>query len=141
MAVSRVPEHCYVDTNVVLRYLLGEPAEQAAAARDLFRRAGEGEMVLGLHPAVLAEVVYVMCSPRALGGGRGEVVAVLRELLALPGVQTPDSGRVLDALRRFETTRLDWVDALLLAHTSDAVVYSFDGAMQKAGARRPGGPG
>ena len=139
--MSRVPEACYVDTNVVLRYLLGEPAELAAGARDLFRRAGAGEMVLVLHPAVFAEVVYVMCSPRALAAARGEVVPVLRELLALPGVQVADRGRVLDALRRFETTRLDWVDALLLAHTPAAVVYSSDDAMRRAGARRPGDSG
>lgn len=136
-----MPDACYVDTNVILRYLLGEPAEQAAAARDLFRRAGRGEVVLQLHPAVFAEVVYVMCSPRALGGSRGEVATVLRELLALPGVQVPDVGRVLTALRRFETTRLDWVNALLLAYSPDAAVYTFDEAMQRAGARRPGEPG
>ena len=56
----------------------------------------------------------------------------------MSGVHVADRGRVLDALRLFEKTRLDWVDTLLLAHTVDAVVYSFDQAMQPAGARRPG---
>jgi len=134
---TSVAETVYVDTNVVLRYLLGAPADQAQVARDLFRRAAVGELAIIIHPAVFAEVVYVMCSGRALGGKRAEVSPVLRDLVNLPGVATADRGLVLDALLRFEATGLDWVDALMLAYAREAGVFSFDKAMQRAGARNP----
>ena len=39
-----------VDTNVLLRFLSGEPAAQAQAARKLFSRAAAGEIVLDVSP-------------------------------------------------------------------------------------------
>lgn len=130
-------EHVYVDANVVLRFLEGRPESQAAAAMRLFQRAEAGQVAVEIHPAVMAEVVYVLCSPRSLGLERALVSARLREFLSLPGVYVPDLDITLGALQLFEAGTLDWVDCLLLARCADATVYSFDERMQKAGARPP----
>ncbi len=44
-----------VDTNVLLRFLSGQPAAQAAAARKLFAHAANGEVVLEISPVIVAE--------------------------------------------------------------------------------------
>ena len=137
MAWGAVSEHVYVDANIILRFLEGWPEHQAVAALRLFRRAERGEIVIELHPTVVAEVVYVLCSPRSLGLERRQVAAWLREFLSLPGLSVPGLPATLKALEIFESGALDWVDYLLLAHTPDATVYSFDEKMQKAGARPP----
>lgn len=127
----------HVDANVILRFLLGEPERQARKAEALFQRASQGGLSIRIYPAVLAEVVYVLTSPKLAGFPRTKVVGVLRELLTLHGVETVDLDVVLGALQRFEETRLDWVDCLLLAFSPEIPVYTFDQAMIAAGGYLP----
>ncbi|MBX6378996.1 MAG: PIN domain-containing protein [Clostridia bacterium] len=128
-----MPRTAHVDTNVILRLLLGEPEAQARAAETLFTRAAQGELTVRVHPAVLAEVVYVLTSPRLAALPRARVASVLRELLGLEGVEVPDLEATLAALRYFEETSLDWVDCLLLGYATETPVYTFDEAMIRAG--------
>lgn len=126
-----------VDANVILRFFQGEPPEQAAAAERLFAQAGQGAWRIVVHPLVVAEVLYVATSPHGLGLARPQAVRDVRDLLQLPGIDVPERARLLDALRRFETTNLDWVDCVLLSYAADQPVYTFDRAMWRHGARRP----
>lgn len=119
------------------RFLQDHPPEQALAAQRLFDRAAAGEFQIVVHPSVLAEVVYVASSPHGLGLDRTQVASILRQFLNLEDLVVPDLPYVIDALQRFETTTLDWVDALLLAHSADCIVYSFDKQMLRAGAVAP----
>ena len=52
-----MPGVVHVDANIILRLLPGEPDGQARAAEALFARAEQGEFIIRIHPAVLAEVV------------------------------------------------------------------------------------
>jgi predicted nucleic acid-binding protein len=128
----------HVDANVILRLLLGEPEHQAQEAKALFERAAQGALTVVIHPAVLAEVVYVLTSPRLAALSRSEVADALRGLFALEGVEVPDLDGALGALRRFEETTLDWVDCLLLACAPQIPVYTFDRAVLAAGGLLPG---
>ncbi|MBX5468205.1 MAG: PIN domain-containing protein [Firmicutes bacterium] len=136
--MSEAVRRAHVDANVILRLLLGEPPEQAQAAKVLFERAARGELVTVIHPVVFGEVVYVLTSPRLGAHPRTRVAEVLRGLCALPGVEVVDLDVVLRALRRFEQTRLDWTDSLLLAYAPAVPVYTFDRAMIAAGGLLPG---
>lgn len=127
----------FIDANVILRLVRGEPADQAQAAVGLFNRAAGGEFLLIIHPTVLAEVIYVLTSPRVADLHRPKVAAALRSLFGLDGVEVPDLDRTLEALRRFEATNLDWVDCLILSHSTGTAVYSFDQKMLRAGAVDP----
>ena len=51
-----------VDTNILLRFLSGEPAAQAAAARKLFESAAGGGAVLEVAPLIVAETYYTLVS-------------------------------------------------------------------------------
>ena len=51
-----------VDTNVLLRFLSGQPAAQAQAARKLFLRATAGEIALDVSPVIVAETFYTLTS-------------------------------------------------------------------------------
>ena len=51
-----------VDTNVLLRFLSGQPVAQAAAARSLFARASIGEVVLEAPSVIVAEAFYTLHS-------------------------------------------------------------------------------
>lgn len=50
----------YVDANVILRFLTGDPPQMAERAASLFRAVEQGELRLIVEPIVLAEVVWVI---------------------------------------------------------------------------------
>ena len=52
----------WVDANVLLRFLTGEPPQLAERALRLIQRAEQGEITLRLSPIVVAEVVWVLSS-------------------------------------------------------------------------------
>ncbi|MHB0874911.1 MAG: PIN domain-containing protein [Anaerolineae bacterium] len=117
----------HVDANVVLRYLVGEPAPLATRAASLFARAENHECTLVLEAITVAEVVWTLksfCRKRP-----SEIAPVLRQLLTLPGVEVPERPCLLSALMHYELERVDFGDALLAARVDEegtGQVYSFD---------------
>lgn len=115
-----------VDANVVLRYLLNDVPEQAEYAASII----EGEAVT-IPNEVLAEVVYVLSG--VYGAGREHIAQSLRELLSYRTVRCPDTPAALTALEHYESTRLDFVDCLLIGTAaSGAEVVTFDTELSAA---------
>ena len=92
-----------VDTNVLLRFLSGEPPSQAAAARKLFGRAAAGEIVLDVPTVIVAEAFYTLVSFYKVN--RKVAAEKLSLLLQQHGVRPRDERLVLHALRNSGTTR------------------------------------
>ena len=122
---------CLLDTNLVLRFLLGEPEDQATAAGRVFARAERGELELVLLPAVTAEVVYVLQS--FYKTDPGDISDALEAVLHLPGVACDEANVLQDALRRYRETRVSFIDAYLaaVAKARAAAVASFDADFRK----------
>jgi predicted nucleic acid-binding protein len=123
----------FVDTNILIRHLTGDPPAQAARATSFLTAADE----LLLADLVVAEVVYVLESfyevPRA------RVAELVRAILAFPAVVVLDPAMLLRALEVYETARLDFAEAYLVAQAerSDVgVVASFDRAIDRVGTVR-----
>lgn len=115
-----------VDANVLLRFLSGKPAAQAAAARKLFTRASNGEVLLDVSPVIVAETIYTLIS--YYGVPRKEAADNLYLLLRQRGVKLRDSAQVLAALEFLRTTNVGFADAFLAAAAEDeeVAVASFD---------------
>lgn len=115
-----------VDTNILLRFLSGEPAAQAAAARKLFDRASQGEVTLDVSPVIVAEAFYTLVSfynvERKLAAGK------LSILLRQHGVKLREGSQVLAALDRLQTANVGFADAFLAAGAVEEKlsVASFD---------------
>src|SRR5579863_10539173 len=93
-----------VDTNILLRFLSGEPAAQAAAVRRLFSRAAAGEIVLDILPVIVAETLYTLVS--YYGIARPLAAETLSLLLRQHGVKLRDSAQVLSALEHLQTANV-----------------------------------
>lgn len=113
----------FVDTNVLIRHLTGDPPRQAAHASRYLAAADE----LLLPDLILAEVAYVLESfyevPRA------HAAAALRAVLAFPAIHVIDVDLVQRAVEVYEVHRLDFADAYLVAsaeRTGVGVIASFD---------------
>jgi predicted nucleic acid-binding protein len=120
------PKRYLVDTNVILRFLTGDPPHQAAAARKLFARARAGEVELDISPVIVAEAIYTMLS--YYRADRREAALKLTHLLEQRGVRLRERDIVLHALSRLETVNVAFADAYLAAEAAEAkaAVASFD---------------
>lgn len=119
----------FVDTSVFIRLLTGDDAEKAAKSLMLFQRARRGELDLVTSESVVAEVVFVLSSPVTYRTPRPRVAAALWPVLANPGLRIDHKRSILQALRRWEQSNIDFEDCLSVEHVIrqrlDAI-YSYD---------------
>jgi predicted nucleic acid-binding protein len=125
------PTRYLVDTNILLRFLSGEPAAQAAAARNLFADAGAGKVVLDISPVIVAETLYTLLS--FYGIERKAAAKKLALLLRQRGVKLREANQVLSALERLQTANVGFADAYLAAGAAEEAVSvaSFDRDLDK----------
>lgn len=120
----------FVDTNILIRHLTGDPPEQAARATRYLEQADE----LLLPDLILAEVAYVLES--FYETPREQVAETLRAVLAFPAIRVVDTDLLQRAVEVYEHHRLDFADAYLVAsaeRTGVGVIASFDRAIERVG--------
>lgn len=118
----------FVDTNVLIRHLTGEPPAQARRATRYLEQADE----LLLPDLILAEVVYVLESFYEVA--RAQVASILHAILALPAIRVLDTQLLHRAVEVYEVHRLDFADAYLVAsaeRTGIGVIVSFDRSIDR----------
>lgn len=117
----------YVDANVILRFLTGDPPDMADRAAALFGVVERGELRLIVDTIVLAEVVWVLQS--FYHYRPAEIAPVIREFLLQDGIEAEDKDVLLQALSLYEAKNVDFADALVAARMQKrgiAEIFSFD---------------
>jgi len=122
---DRQPGHL-LDTNVLLRFLIGDDPPKAARAKALMERLEKGEEFVILPDEVITETVWTLESYYEVP--RPETTQRLTALLSFPGIRVSSRSIVLNALRHYSATAADFVDCFLAARSTDQgiPVYSFD---------------
>ncbi len=118
----------FVDTNVLIRHLTGDPVEMATRATSYLRTETE----LLVTDLVVAETVYVLES--FYETPREQVAVALRSLIALASVETVDSALLLRALEVYEIDRIDFAEAYLVASAESTGINriaSFDRSIDR----------
>ncbi|MDP8969439.1 MAG: PIN domain-containing protein [Actinomycetota bacterium] len=118
----------YVDTNVFVRHLTGDPPASARRATAFLSRAEE----LVLADLIVAEIVYVLESVYKLSPV--ETALRVRAILGFPSVVTVDKARLLRAVNLYETARLHFAEAYLVACAEASgvgSVASFDRSIDR----------
>lgn len=128
------------DTNLLLRLLLNDHAQQARQAEELLQRAvAAGERVL-LPDIVLCEMEWVLES--VYGLARADVLQTLRRLFASDEFEFANRAAVGAAIQHYEAGKADFSDYLIGESASLAgasVTYTFDRELARApGFSRPG---
>jgi len=106
----------FVDANIFLRFLTQDNPDKARACLELFRQADRGEVTLFTTETIIAEIVYVLSSPRLYRLSREDIRKRLVPLLTLGGLRIPSRQTVLRALELYEAHPVDFEDALAVAH-------------------------
>jgi predicted nucleic acid-binding protein len=118
----------FVDTNILVRHLTGDPPAQAARATSFLGAADE----LVLVDLVVAEVVYVLESFYEVE--RARVAALVRAVLAFVAIRVVDEELLLRAVEIYEIERLDFAEAYLVASAERSgvgAVASFDRSIDR----------
>lgn len=120
------PKAHLIDTNVILRYLMGDIPVQTVRASALMERLESGAERAEILESVISEAVWTMESFYRVS--RPEIAEKLAAILSFRGVQVPSKGLLIKALARFSATSADFVDCLLAAKAMQKklAVYSFD---------------
>ncbi len=120
------PKAHLIDTNVILRYLMGDNPAQAARASALMERLESGAERAEVLETVIAEAVWTLDSFYQVP--RPEIAEKLAAILRFPGVKARAKGILISALARFSKTTADFVDCLLAARSlrGKLPIYSFD---------------
>ncbi len=131
-----------LDTNALLRYLVDDeqaPAQCALVREDVSAALHAGETVF-LPTVALVESVWVLT--RRLKVPRAEVIAVLRDFIAVPGVTLEQPGTITRSLTAWEKGPAGFADYVQLDVAMGAGathLVTFDEDLQKSvGTRGPG---
>ncbi len=122
------PLRAFLDTNVLIRHLTGDPPEMATRATEALSSSGQ----LFLTDLVLAECVYVLESFYQVEWTR--VAELMRAAIALPSVAVLDAPLLLRALEVYEIDRIDFAEAYLVASaeaTGVEAILSFDRSIDR----------
>lgn len=122
-----IPE-VWLDANVVLRYLLADPPDLFARAKQVMDMAEAGRIRLRLSTLTLAEIVWVLESFYQYP--RSRVAEVVGAFANASGVLTDEAELVQQALTDYAERNVDFVDAYLAARavSSGQAVCTFDEA-------------
>ena len=118
----------FVDTNILVRHLTGDPAPMAARATAFLRSTTS----LLLADLIVAETIYVLES--FYEAPRPQIAESIRALLAFDTIVTVDPALLLRAVEVYETARIDFAEAYLVAcaeSTRVNKVASFDRSIDR----------
>ena len=113
----------FVDSNILVRHLTGDPPDQARQATEFLR----GGQTLILVDLIVAEVVYVLESVYEVE--RLRVAELVRAVVGFPTVVVADEGLLLRTLEIYEEHRIHFAESYLAASaelSGVGVVASFD---------------
>ena len=107
-----------LDANAILRYLLNDIQEQADEAADVIQKGAS------TIPEVISEIVYVLMGVYSID--RQTIFNTLRDFL--DEITINDKPVIIEALRLFAESSLDYVDCVLISRSKvlGDKVFSFD---------------
>ena len=120
----------FVDTNILVRHLTWDPGHLARRATRYL--ASERDLLV--TDLVIAETVYVLES--YYGAPRSQLAGAMRSLISFDSIVVVDRPLLFRSIELYETARLDFAEAYLVAcaeTTGVGRVASFDQAIYRVG--------
>ncbi|MFZ2969374.1 MAG: PIN domain-containing protein [Sulfuricurvum sp.] len=120
-----------IDTNIIIRFLVGDHAEHLAQSSAIFQRIEHGDIEVYILESVVMEAFFVLTKFYKLS--KEEVINDLKRILSLEGVVNDDKLLLFETLSIIENKNIDFVDALLCAkkRLEGSEILSFDNDIKK----------
>jgi len=104
----------FVDTNVFLRFFVGDVESFYHKAKELFEQAENGKVKLETSDVVIAEIIWVLES--YYGFSKSEIKDVIDAVLETKNLRTANHSRVKEAINLYEAGKMDFIDAYNIAY-------------------------
>jgi len=101
-----------LDTNVIIRFLVGDHKEHLQIATEIFTKIENAEYEVEILESVIMEVLFVLVKFYKLP--QAEVINDLKRIIALRGVMG-DKVLLMETLNIVGEKNIDFVDALICA--------------------------
>lgn len=131
-----------IDTNMFLRYLMGDVPGQQRQAESLMQRVFDGSEEVMTTETIIHEVCYVLTSSRWYNLTHQDTRNRIYPIIATDALHVSNKRACLEALDTFaQREYIDYSDALSVAYVRHGLadaIYSFDGSTldKIAGANR-----
>ena len=122
-------EYAFLDTNVILRYLLRDDELKAQHCLELLEKAERREINLRTTDLVIAEVVWVLESPATYNLPRDRIRDLLLPVIFLPGLRLPGKKLYRQIFELYVDQNIDFIDAYTAIHMEKrglSQIYSYD---------------
>ncbi len=127
----------FIDTNVIVRYLVEEPAtipKKFKGVFSFFEKVETSDIKIELTELVLFETFFVLT--RLYKIPTRKVSETLSKLVSLKGIHLPNKKIMINCLDILQERSIDLVDAYLIAFSKEKGtkgIYSFDKDLAKSG--------
>lgn len=127
----------YIDTNVIIRYLVEDPDTIPAKFKGVypfFRKIEKGEVQTQLAELVLFECFFVLT--RIYDIPQKQAASILQKLISMKGFILPDKKRMQNCFELLTHKTIDLVDAYLVTASNEKGlegVFSWDKDLSKTG--------
>lgn len=115
-----------VDSNIIVRYLLGDSQELYKRSRDFFDLVKLGRVRAILGESTFTETVLVLSKVYKIP--RKEIAKVIINLFMYKGVISTEKNSILKSIELYASTSLDILDCLTLSRAlnSECEIMTFD---------------
>lgn len=126
-------DNYFVDTNIILRFLLKDNKVQYLRAVKIFEKAESGKIYLWATDIVILELIWTLKSLYRYD--RFTIREKVESLIALPNFDVLNKKFILQALQDFANKNIDFADAYnyQLAKKQGKKILSFDKDFKKLG--------
>lgn len=120
-----------VDTNIVIRLLLGDDIKLTHKAKSIFFKAQDGSYLIYLDEVVIAEVVWTLSSYYKLE--KTNIINQLEKLIFQDWIINPRKKLILKSLYLFKTKNLSYIDCWIFTVNQNlkTSLETFDNDLKK----------
>lgn len=121
----------FIDTNVILRFLLHDDNKYYNQAETFFEKAKNKKVEIIVIPEVLLEMDYVLRGVYSIT--KEEVVDIILKLVLTPYFKIIDRSIFIQAVKKYQKINIDLFDLYLYYKAQDGkgTVISFDKDFKK----------
>jgi len=115
----------FVDTNIFLRFLLGDIPPQTERAKGYFENAKKGRVNLAVCQIVIFEIAFAL--EKLYSFSKEDIINSIKTIVTMPYLKVEDKVVFLETLNLYGRKNIDFVDAFLFckAKNQGGEVLSF----------------
>jgi Predicted nucleic-acid-binding protein, contains PIN domain len=126
-----VKEVFFIDTNVLLRFLLNDHQVLSPKAKLIFLKAQEGKIEIYLDEIVVAEAVWTLSSYYQIK--KEKIIETLEKLISQNWIINPRKKLILETLLLYKSKNIHYIDAWIFIFNKNikTKLFTFDKNLAK----------